>query len=183
MVDTFFKSRKKILLIMILLLVLTGFSNTFMNNQTLETVSSVDIKRYCGKWYEIASYPQFFQKDCNCTTAEYTFTDKGYVIVENKCNRGSVNGKVSSIKGKVFVEENTGNAKLKVQFFWPFKAKYWIIDLADDYSYAVVSNPNKKYLWILSRTPQMNGAVYQKILYRLQQKGFDISKLQMTKQL
>ena len=81
------------------------------------------------------------------------------------------------------MEKNSGNAKLKVQFFWPFKAKYWIIDLADDYSYAVVSHPNKKYLWILSRTPKMNDALYNEILSRLKAKGFDLSKLQVTVQI
>src|ERR1017187_9316680 len=117
------------------------------NAQELSTVKSVDLKKYAGKWYEIASFPQHFQKGCHCTTAEYTISEKGYVIVENRCNRGTIDGKESYIKGKAFVEVNTGNAKLKVQFFWPFRAKYWIIDLADDYSYAVVSHPNRKYLW------------------------------------
>lgn len=151
--------------------------------QKLETVPEVDLKKYAGKWYEIASFPQSFQKGCHCTTAEYTLSDKGYVIVENRCNRDSVNGKQSYIKGKAFVEKGSGNAKLKVQFFWPFKAKYWIIDLAADYSYAVVSHPNKKYLWILSRTPKMDDAVYQQIITRLQAKGFDLTKLQKTVQL
>lgn len=152
-------------------------------SQTLQTVPSVDLNKYAGKWYEIASYPQIFQKGCHCTTAEYTLSDKGYVIVENRCNKDSVNGKQSYIKGKAFVEEGSGNAKLKVQFFWPFRAKYWIIDLADDYSYAVVSHPNKKYLWILSRSPKMEEAVYLEILSRLKAKGFDLSKLQKTVQI
>jgi len=152
------------------------------NSQTLQTVPYVDIKKYAGKWYEIASYPQRFQKGCHCTTAEYTLTDKDYVIVENRCNKESVDGKVSYIKGKAFIEANTGNAKLLVQFFWPFKGKYWIIDLADDYSYAVVSHPNREYLWILSRTPKMNADVYNQILARLKEKGFDLLKLQVTQQ-
>ena len=151
--------------------------------QSLQTVSHVDLNQYAGKWYEIASFPQRFQKGCHCTTAEYTLSEKGYVIVENRCNRGSVTGKQSYIKGKAFVVSNSGNAKLKVQFFWPFKAKYWIIDLANDYSYAVVSHPNKKYLWILSRTSTMDDAVYQQIIGRLKPKGFDLSKLQRTVQL
>ena len=100
--------------------------------------------------------------------------------MENRCNKDSITGKQSYIKGKAFVEEGSGNAKLKVQFFWPFKAKYWIIDLASDYSYAVVSHPNKKYLWVLSRTAKMDGAVYQQIISRLKSKGFDLSKLQKT---
>jgi len=150
------------------------------NAQVLETVSYVDLNKYAGKWYEITSFPQRFQKGCYCTTAEYTWSEKGYVIVENRCNKDSVTGKQSSIKGKAFVVKNSGNAKLKVQFFWPFTGKYWIIDLADDYTYAVVSHPNKKYLWILSRTSKMDETVYQQILSRLNEKGFDLSKLQQT---
>ena len=74
------------------------------------------------------------------------------------------------------------NEKLKVQFFWPFRGKYWIIDLAPDYSYAVVSHPNRKYLWILSRTPKMEDTIYQGILSRLKENGFDLSKLSITVQ-
>ncbi len=154
-----------------------------LKSQTLQTVPNVDVNKYSGKWYEIASYPQRFQKGCHCTTAEYTLSEKGYLIVENRCNRGSVDGKQSYIKGKAFVEKNSGNAKLKVQFFWPLRAKYWIIDLADDYSYAVVSHPSKKYLWILSRKPKMDDGVYQQIISRVKEKGFDVEKLQVTKQI
>ena len=151
--------------------------------QTLQTVPNVDIEKYAGKWYEIASFPQRFQRGCHCTTATYTLSPKGFVVVENRCNKDSVNGKVSYIKGKAFVEPNSGNAKLKVQFFWPFRAKYWIIDLADDYGYAVVSHPNMQYLWILCRKPVMEDDTYRGILERLEQKGFDLSKLQRTVQV
>lgn len=166
-----------------LLLILFSMTTISANAQTLKTVPTVDLNRYAGKWFEIASYPQRFQKGCHCTTAEYTLSDRGYVIVENRCNRNSITGKQSYIKGKAFVEKNSGNAKLKVQFFWPFKGKYWIIDLADDYSYAVVRHPNRKYLWILSRTPKIDNTIYQQILLRLKEKGFDLSKLQSTVQL
>ncbi|HQQ92951.1 MAG TPA: lipocalin family protein [Bacteroidia bacterium] len=154
-----------------------------INGQTLQTVAFVDLEKYAGKWYEIASYPQTFQKGCHCTTAEYTLSDKGYVVVENRCNKDSVQGKRSYIKGKAFVEKGSGNAKLKVQFFWPFRAKYWIIDLAPDYRYAVVSHPNKKYLWILCRTPAMAEADYNAICERLLHIGFDLSKLKKTIQV
>ncbi len=147
----------------------------------LQTVPHVDLEKYSGKWYEIATFPRGFEKECHCTTATYTLTGD-YVTVENRCNKGSVDGKEAYIKGKAFVVPESGNAKLKVQFFWPFKGKYWIIDLADDYSYAVVSNPNKRYLWILSRTPKMDGAVYDKILLRLKGKGFDLRELRLTPQ-
>ena len=158
-------------------------TNSKVNAQTLETVPYVDLNKYSGKWYEIASFPQRFQKGCHCTTAEYSLSEKGYVIVENRCNRDSVNGKQSYIKGKAFVEKDSGNSKLKVQFFWPFTGKYWIIDLDEDYRYAVVSHPNKKYLWILSRTSKMDDTIYQQIISRLKMKGLDISKIKKTEQL
>lgn len=167
-------------LILCVSIIITTMIINNVNGQTLETVKNVDLNKYAGKWYEIASYPQRFQKGCHCTTAEYTLSDKGYVIVENRCNRDSINGKQSYIKGKAFVDKNSGNAKLKVQFFWPFKGKYWIIDLAEDYSYAVVSHPNKKYLWILSRTPKMDSNIYDGILNRLKEKNFDLTKLERT---
>jgi len=166
--------------ISLLIIVSTSF---LMNAQTLETVPFVDLEKYCGKWFEIASYPQRFQEGCHCTTAEYTLTEKNYVIVENRCNRDSISGPQTYIKGKAFIEKNSGNAKLKVQFFWPFRGKYWIIDLAEDYSYAVVSHPNKKYLWILSREPQLNEEIYLQILSRLKLQGFDLAKIQRTVQL
>jgi len=164
-----------------IIIILLNINN--MNGQVLETVPSVDLNKYAGKWYEIASFPQRFQKGCYCTTATYSLTNKDYIIVENRCNKDSVNGKESYIKGKVFIEKNTGNAKLKVQFFWPFKGAYWIIDLADDYSYAVVGHPNRKYLWILSRTPQMDETIYNQIIERVQQKQYNTTNLRRTMQL
>ncbi len=151
--------------------------------QALRTVPLVDLEKYAGTWYEIASFPQRFTKGCQATTATYTNTDKGYVIVENRCRRNSLTGKSSYIKGKAFVVPNSGNAKLKVQFFWPLRGKYWIIDLADDYSYAVVGHPKRKYLWILSRTPQMPDAVYQAILDRVKANGYALDMLKRTPQL
>jgi apolipoprotein D and lipocalin family protein len=147
----------------------------------LKTVDYVDLNKYSGKWYEIAAFPQSFQKGCHNTTAEYTLHEKGHVTVENRCNKNSIDGKESYIKGKAFVDPGTGNAKLKVQFFWPFKGKYWIIDLADDYSYAVVGHPNRKYLWILCRTANMDESLYNQILENLQQNNFDTSRLVRTK--
>lgn len=150
--------------------------------QSLETVAKVDLAKYAGTWYEIASFPQRFQKGCHGTTATYTKTDKDYIVVENRCRKDSLNGKESYIKGKAFIEPKTGNSKLKVQFFWPFKGKYWIIDLADDYSYAVVGHPNREYLWILSRSTQMEEKTYQAIIKRLKEKKFNVTKLQKTEQ-
>jgi len=146
-------------------------------NKPLETVPYVDLQKYMGKWYEIAAFPQKFQKGCHCTTAEYVMTDKGYVRVINTCRKDSPDGKMNMAKGKAFIVEGSNNAKLRVQFFWPFRGDYWIIDLAEDYSYAVVGAPDRKYLWILSRTPTMDPGLYQNIIDRIAKKEFDVGKL------
>lgn len=156
------------------------FFSACSQETNVKTVPQVDLNQYLGKWYEIATIPQSFQKDCSCVTAEYSLSDKGYIIVENKCTKGGVNGEKKSIKGKAFVVKNSGNAKLKVQFFWPFKGNYWVIDLAPDYSYAVVGDPTKKYLWILCRKDKMDEQTYQEILSRLKAIGYDLSKLVKT---
>lgn len=146
----------------------------------LDTVSHVDVNRYMGKWYEIASFPTSFQKDCTGTTALYSRNPDGTVNVLNRCYKKTLDGPESRAEGSAYVADPSTNSKLKVTFFWPFYGDYWIIDLADDYSYAVVGYPNRKYLWILSRTPQMSTQLYNSILLRIQKKGFDVSKLNKT---
>lgn len=166
--------------IMLIMMFTSLFFSACSQETNVKTVPQVDLNQYLGKWYEIATIPQSFQKDCSCVTAEYSLSDKGYIIVENKCTKGGVNGEKKSIKGKAFVVKNSGNAKLKVQFFWPFKGNYWVIDLAPDYSYAVVGDPTKKYLWILCRKDKMDEQTYQEILSRLKAIGYDLSKLVKT---
>ena len=144
----------------------------------LQTVAFVDLEKYTGIWYDISHLPASFTSGCECSMAEYSLTDKGYVKVINRCRKGSP-GKWTSIVGKAFVVSNSGYAKLKVQFFWPVKGNYWIIDLADDYSYAVVGEEKRKYLWILSRTPQMDKKIYDEIVIRAKNKGFQVEKLEL----
>ncbi|WP_439487706.1 lipocalin family protein [Algoriphagus sp.] len=147
--------------------------------QDLETVPYVDLEKYVGEWYEIASIPQSFQKGCTSTKAVYTANEDGTIQVENTCYVPE-KGKTKTATAKAFVEDGSGNAKLDVQFFWPFRGKYWIIELAKDYSYAVVGHPNRKYLWILSRTPEMDGNLYHHLLEISAEKGFEVSKLEKT---
>jgi len=145
----------------------------------LETVPQVDLARYLGTWYEVASFPQRFQKGCTDSRAEYRIRPDGDVEVLNSCLR---DGKVDTAKGKAWVVDKTTNAKLKVSFFWPFRGDYWIIDLGKDYEYAVVSAPSRKYLWILSQTPQLDETRYREIVGRLKDKGFDVTRLNRTPQ-
>jgi apolipoprotein D and lipocalin family protein len=141
-------------------------------------VPHVELNRYLGKWYEIAHLPTRFQKDCTDTTATYTVSDDGTITVLNECKR---NGKVQQAKGKAkVVDKNTG-AKLKVTFFWPFYGDYWIINLGKNYEYAVVGTPNRKNLWILSRTPQMDDQLFTQIIEAVKSQGFNVDKLIKTR--
>lgn len=148
--------------------------------QELAVVPEVDLARYAGTWYEIARYPNRFQKDCFATSVTYTIRDDGTVEVINRCRSGSVNGEEKSIRGRAWSVDPTTNAKLKVQFFWPFRGDYWIIQLDTEYRYAVVGHPKRKYLWILSRTPDMDAATYDGILERLREQGYDTERLLRT---
>jgi apolipoprotein D and lipocalin family protein len=145
----------------------------------LLTVSSVDLVKYKGVWYEIAAFPQSFEKGCSCTSAEYILTDKNYVRVVNTCMK---DGKLNVAKGKAFVVKGSNNSKLKVQFFWPFKGNYWIIYLNDDYTTAAVGDPSRKYLWILHRSKTMDDTNYAALLVKLTAMDFDVSKLKKTEQ-
>jgi apolipoprotein D and lipocalin family protein len=143
----------------------------------LEVVPYVELNKYLGKWYEIAHLPFRFEDDCTDITATYSLSKDGNVSVLNECLR---DGKLKQAKGKAkVVDKNTG-AKLKVTFFWPFSADYWIIDLGKDYDYAVVGTPNRKYLWILSRTPQMDDKLFSQLIKSVKSKGFDVNKLIKT---
>ena len=148
----------------------------------LETVNFVDLNRYVGQWYEIARYPHRFQEGCVGSKATYSLRDDGRVSVLNECYDKSFSGRLRSATGKARVVDKETNARLKVSFFWPFTGDYWIIDLGKDYEYAVVGHPDRKYLWILSRTPVMDDDVYQAILARLQKQEYDTAKLIRTAQ-
>ena len=151
-------------------------------NPPLPVVESVDLERYAGKWYEIASYPNSFQSGCEETTAVYTPRDDGKITVLNTC-REAESRQLRDIEGTARVVDRTTNAKLKVSFFWPFEGDYWIIDLAEDYSYAVVSEPGRRFLWILSRTPTMDDATYEDILAFVAERGLDPDRLVRTRQV
>lgn len=149
----------------------------------LETVAHVDLSRYLGTWYEIANFPQSFQRGCTATTATYTLRADGDIDVLNRCRKGSIDGKEKSALGRARVVDRATNAKLEVSFFRPFWGDYWIIDLSEDYSYAVVGHPGRDYLWILARNPTMAEATYQSIVTRLQSQGYETSRLVRTLQV
>jgi apolipoprotein D and lipocalin family protein len=146
----------------------------------LQAVSNLDLERYLGKWYEIASYPNRIQRGCEATTATYIRLPDGDIKVVNECRR---EGRTTSIEGKAWVAGDGAQAsKLKVRFFWPFAGDYWVIALAGDYSWAIVGEPSREYLWILARTPTLDEAVYARLLREVRDSGYDPERLQRTVQ-
>ena len=150
--------------------------------QPLKTVDKVEIPRYLGSWYEIAKFPNSFQRNCVGAVATYSLRDDGDLTVVNSCREKNLAGETRKAKGKAWLAEAGSSAKLYVRFFWPFKGDYWIIDLGSDYEYAVVGEPGRKYLWILSRTAALPEPVYGKILERLREQGYDVGRLEKTPQ-
>ena len=169
------------LLLLSLCLSLSGLA---VASPKLQTVDHVDIKKYMGKWYEIARYKNSFQRKCAGTTADYTLKKNGSVRVINTCQKKSNPRKLQVGKGTAFVTDKRTNSKLKVSFVpflqrwgW-FGGKYWIIELGENYEYAVVGEPKRRFLWILSRTKQLPVGVYSDLLQRLETvHHYDTSKL------
>ena len=137
----------------------------------LQTVEYVDLNRYLGEWYEIARYPNKSQKGCLGSKTNYSLRENGELDVLNSC-RDAQDGKLRQAKGRAWIVDPVSNARLKASFFWPFRSDYWIIDVGKEYEYAVIGTPNRKYLWILSRTPAMDSDVYEGILQRIEKQGF-----------
>ncbi|MBK8267216.1 MAG: lipocalin family protein [Planctomycetes bacterium] len=149
---------------------------------TLSTAPNVDIQRYMGTWYEIAKYPVTFENGCFGVTADYTLQSDGNVKVVNICrNEDGTVGR--TIEGFATVADSTTNSKLTVYFFYPFGAPYWIIELDEaDYEWAVVGDPTRTFLWILSRTPTLAPEIYDGILQRLPDRGYDPVRLELMPQ-
>lgn len=143
----------------------------------LQTVSYVDIAKYQGKWYEIARFEHFFEKGCKNVTANYE-QEGDKIKVTNRCTMSDTNNNKEAL-GLAYAVDET-NSKLKVSFFRPFYGDYYILDLADDYSYALVGSPNREYLWILSRTKTIDETTKNKLLAQLPKLGFVRDKLIWT---
>jgi apolipoprotein D and lipocalin family protein len=152
---------------------------TSANPLPVQSVPHVDLKRYSGKWYEIAAFPMFFQRQCiGDTTAEYQARPDGDIAVVNRCRTETG---FDEAVGKAWAVDGAGNGQLKVSFFWPFRSDYWVIGLDDEYQWAVVGNPNRKYLWVLSRSPQLPNDQLGRALEAAMSQGFDLTQLKYTR--
>ncbi|CAN6681382.1 unnamed protein product [Malus baccata var. baccata] len=156
--------------------------------KAMEVVKGLDLQRYMGRWYEIASVPSRFQpKNGENTRATYTLKDDGTV---NVLNETWTDGKRGSIEGTAYkADPNSDEAKLKVRFYVPpflpiipVTGDYWVLFLDDDYQYALIGQPSRSSLWILSRRPHLDEEIYNQLLQRAADEGYDVSKLHKTRQ-
>lgn len=174
------------LLSLVFLLVLPFQVSMAKKKMPLPTVKNVELERYLGKWYEVASFPQFFQRGCTATTAEYSLRDDGDIRVSNSCNLGSPAGRLKEAEGRAWITNKKTNAKLKVKFIFKrfrsnlFAGNYWILDLDKNYESVLIGDPSRKYLWILSRTPDLNEHRYNQLVRKAKSLNFNIKKLKKT---
>lgn len=166
----------RLLLFLIALFTMSGCTGSY---PPLPTVKNVDIERYSGRWYEIARYEHYFEKGCRNVTADYALREDGKIGVLNRCTVEEKKRKEA--KGVAYATD-ASNSKLKVSFFRPFYGDYWILMLDEEYRYAVVGDPSREYLWILSRRPTLEEEITKQILAGLPKLGYDTSKLLWTEQ-
>jgi apolipoprotein D and lipocalin family protein len=148
----------------------------------LVSVASVDLQRYTGRWYELARFPNSFEEDCVGVTATYSKNADGTIKVLNRCLLKTLDGNESVAEGSARVVDTSTNAKLAVSFFWPFEGDYWVIALEPEYKWAIVGEPSGRYLWILSRTPQVPEDVKADLLSRVEALGYNTKALYWTPQ-
>ena len=159
----------------------TLFSKHPVGNQAVpQPAKPVELSRYLGRWYEVARYEQGFQKDCDAVTADYALRADGMISVINTCRKPG--GAIKQSRGKVKVVDTATGAKLKVSFFGPFYGDYWVLDRADDYSWAIVGEGSGRYLWLLSRDPSPGEARLGAMIARAGALGYDTTMLRITKQ-
>ncbi|KAB2080181.1 hypothetical protein ERO13_A05G051200v2 [Gossypium hirsutum] len=159
-----------------------------MSQKTMEVVKNLDIKRYMGRWYEIASFPSRFQPRNGVNTrATYTLNEDGTVHVLNET---FTDGKRGFIEGTAYkADPQSDEAKLKVKFYVPpflpiipIVGDYWVLHLDDDYQYALIGQPSRNYLWVLCRQTHMDDEIYNQLVQKAKDEGYDVSKLHKTPQ-
>lgn len=162
--------------IFLFLLFITGCSSVSVPGGIV-TVKDFDLNRYLGRWYEIARLDHSFERGLVKVTAEYSMRDDGGVRVLNR-GFNTAKNKWNDIEGKAYFTGDSRSGELKVSFFGPFYGSYNIIELDQkDYQYALVCGPDRSYLWMLSRTPDPDRKITDRLVQKAAALGFDISKL------
>jgi apolipoprotein D and lipocalin family protein len=165
--------------LLLMLSFLINLSCAKTNSQMIDktTVKELDLNRYLGTWYEIARFPHSFEKNLVGVTATYSLRDDGKIRVLNQGYKNTLDGKISVAEGKAKIPNKLEPAKLKVSFFWIFYADYFVLELDENYQYAIIGSSSDKYFWILCRTPQMDSATYEMLLEKARKRGYNLEKL------
>lgn len=145
-------------------------------------VKELDIEKYLGTWYEIARYDHSFERGLVGVTATYSMREDGKIKVLNAGYKETLDGKRSEAVGKAKIPDPKVPSKLKVSFFWFFYGDYFVLELDEHYQWAVIGSSSDKYLWILSRTPQMDEKLFGELLKGLTVRGYDVGKLLRVEQ-
>tara|TARA_B110001454_G_scaffold178908_1_gene171904 strand:- start:3556 stop:4098 length:543 start_codon:yes stop_codon:yes gene_type:complete len=168
----------KILILSILSIIGCKKQKIMNIEKTLKTVEYVDIERFMGDWYVIANIPTFIEKNACNAIESYKLNAKGEIQTTFSFYQDSPNGKRKEYNPKGYIYNTETNAEWRMQFIWPFKMPFLIIDLDTNYSYTVIGVPNRKYVWIMARDAQIPSDTYLKITQKLAGIGYDISKIQ-----
>ena len=151
--------------------------------EPLKTVAKVDIERFMGDWHVIANIPTFLEKNATNAIESYRLNDKGDIDVTFTFYKDSPIGERKEYHPKGFIYNTTTNAEWRMQFLWPFKMPFLIIDIDDEYSYTVIGYPSRNYVWIMARKPEIPQKTYQSILKNLEYVGYDISQINKVPQV
>ena len=161
--------------ILLPLLIFTGTGCQTM--KSIHTVDEVDLSRFMGDWYVIASIPTFIEKEAYNAVESYRLEEDGTVATTFRFNKGGFDGPEKVYHPRGFIRDEQSNAVWGMQFIWPFKAEYRIIYLTDDYTQTVIGRSKRDYVWIMARSDSIPSSDYEKIIDFLQDQGYDISKL------
>ena len=173
---------KLIKFISLFAMVAIGVSALGQNTSDMKTVQDVEINKFLGVWYEIARFPHSFERNLVGVTATYSLKKNGNIRVVNQGSKNTLDGKHKKAKAFAKIPNANEPGRLKVYFFWPFGADYLILDLDKDYQWALVGSSSPNYLWILSRTPEMDQALYKAIVDKAKSLGYDTTKLELVPQ-
>lgn len=142
----------------------------------------VDVDRYVGRYYELARYENIFQRGCEAVSADYSKIAGDMIRIVNICHDKGLEGPARSVNGRAKLVEGSRNAKFKVSFLGPaFLGDYWVLDRAEDYSWAIVSDRSGKFLWLLHRNSTPGPAEIAFLVNRAKSLGFNTALLRFTK--
>jgi len=174
----------KLFIIILASLIISGCGDKSKTVNAIDTaaVENVDIERYMGRWYEIARFPNRFEKDLVGVTADYSIEKKGKIKVVNSGYKDTLQGKRKEAHGKAKIPDPQKPGMLKVAFFLFFYGDYFILELDRDYQWVLAGSSTPEYLWILSRTPRLDPVIYNAIVKKAEARGYDTTKLEMVEQ-